>query len=221
LNPHLAAAAVGGLKRRPFATQVIDGLDHSELSSAKLLGAAIALSRHLQQKFPDEKRIGIVLPASKGSVIANLAVALANKVPVGLNFTSGRAAVEAACKRADLGVMITAGAFIQRLADFPWTEQVLKLDEIMPPLKRSILWWWVFSIVAPTRLLLRVLRIPKQGGHAEAVLLFTSGSAGEPKGVILSHRNMLGNVAQFNVLLDATREDAILRLNRHPLVSPR
>jgi acyl-[acyl-carrier-protein]-phospholipid O-acyltransferase/long-chain-fatty-acid--[acyl-carrier-protein] ligase len=210
LDSHLAAAAVRGLKRRPFATVVVDGIDHSKLSSAKLLGAAIALSRYLRHKFPDEKRIAIVLPASKGSVVANLAVALANKVPVGLNFTSGRAAIEAACRRADLRVSITAGAFMPRLADFPWTEHALKLDEIMPPLKRRILLWWMFSIVAPARLLLHWLNIPKQGGHAEAVLLFTSGSSGEPKGVILSHRNMLGNVTQFNVLLDATKDDGIL-----------
>src|SRR5207244_3845565 len=46
--------------------------------------------------------------------------------------------------------------------------------------------------------------------HREAVLLFTSGSSGEPKGVVLSHRNIVGNVSQFRELLDAKKEDAIL-----------
>src|SRR4029077_11151939 len=101
LNRHLAKACVRGLKRRRFSTAVIDGLDHSQLSRAKLLGAAAALSRFLRKKFSD-RRIAIVLPASKGSMVANLAVTLADKVPVDLNFTVGRAANESCCSRANL-----------------------------------------------------------------------------------------------------------------------
>src|SRR6266568_5555663 len=209
LNRHLAEPCVRGLKRRPFATAVIDGLDHSTLSRSKLLGAAIALSDYLRKEFPDE-RIAIVLPASKGSMVANLAVTLADKVPVDLNFTMGRAANESCCKRASLRVAISATQFMERLKDFPWPERVLKLDELMPRLKPQIILWWMMSILLPARLLLRLLKIPKEGGHKEAVLLFTSGSTGEPKGAVISHRNVVGNVSQFRQLLDATKEDAIL-----------
>jgi len=209
LNRHLAEPCIRGLKRRPFATAVIDGLDHSTLSRSKLLGAAIALSDYLRKEFPDE-RIAIVLPASKGSMVANLAVTLADKVPVDLNFTMGRAANESCCKRASLRVAISATQFMERLKDFPWPERVLKLDELMPRMKRQIFFWWMMSILLPARLLLRLLKIPKEGGHKEAVLLFTSGSTGEPKGAVISHRNVVGNVSQFRQLLDATKDDAIL-----------
>ena len=209
LNRHLAEPCVRGLKRRPFATAVIDGLDHSTLSRSKLLGAAIALSDYLRKEFPDE-RIAIVLPASKGSMVANLAVTLADKVPVDLNFTMGRAANESCCKRASLRVAISATQFMERLKDFPWPERVLKLDELMPRMKRQIFFQWMMSILLPARLLLRLLKIPKEGGHKEAVLLFTSGSTGEPKGAVISHRNVVGNVSQFRQLLDATKDDAIL-----------
>src|SRR6266699_4416397 len=202
LERHLAEECVRGLKRRPFATAVIDGIDHSSLSRAKLLGAASALSRHLRKEF-SAQRIAIVLPASKGSMLANLAVTLAAKVPVDLNFTMGRAANESCCRRANLRVAISATRFMERLKDFPWPERVLKLDELMPRLKPQIILWWMISLLVPARLLLRLLKIPKEGGHTEAVLLFTSGSTGEPKGVVVSHRNVVGNVSQFRQLLDA------------------
>jgi acyl-[acyl-carrier-protein]-phospholipid O-acyltransferase / long-chain-fatty-acid--[acyl-carrier-protein] ligase len=209
LDRHLAQECVRGLKRRRFATAVIEGTDHTKLSRAKLLGAAAALSRHLRKEFPDE-RIAIVLPASKGSMVANLAVTLANKVPVDLNFTMGRAANESCCRRANLRVAISATPFMERLKDFPWPERVLKLDELLPGMKRQIILWWIVSALLPTGLLLRLLQIPKKGGHAEAVLLFTSGTTGEPKGVVVSHRNVVGNVSQFRELLDAKKTDAIL-----------
>src|SRR5204863_4656197 len=146
------------------------GIVHSVLSRSKLLGAAAALCRFLRKEFRDE-RVAIVLPASKGSVVANLAVTLAGKIPVDLNFTMGRAANESCCKRANLRVAISATQFIERVKDFPWPERVLKLDELMPQLKRQIIFWWAMSILLPTRLLLRLLQIPKKGGHAEATLL--------------------------------------------------
>src|SRR5436190_17498653 len=209
LNRHLAEACVRGLKRSRFSTAIIDGTDQSKLSRAKLLGAAAALGRFLRKEFSDP-RIAIVLPAGKGSMIANLAVMLAGKVAVDLNFTAGRGANESASKHAGLRVAISATPFMERVKDFPWPQRVLKLDEFMPRLKSRVLFWWMMSIFAPTRLLLRLLQVPKRGGHNEAVLLFTSGSSGEPKGVVLSHRNIVGNVSQFRELLDAKKEDAIL-----------
>jgi acyl-[acyl-carrier-protein]-phospholipid O-acyltransferase/long-chain-fatty-acid--[acyl-carrier-protein] ligase len=163
----------------------------------------------LKKNFPEE-RIAILLPASKAGVVANLAVLLAGRIPVGLNFTAGGTAIAFAEKHAGIHTAISATAFQNRFPVFPWPENVVLLDKLLPELKRKILLWWIASLVLPWRLLARMLQIPQTGGREEAILLFTSGSSGEPKGVVLSHHNIIGNVSQFSVMLDAEPDDMIL-----------
>jgi acyl-[acyl-carrier-protein]-phospholipid O-acyltransferase/long-chain-fatty-acid--[acyl-carrier-protein] ligase len=96
------------------------------------------------------------------------------------------------------------------LEDFPWTPQVIHLDEILPKVKQAIVGWWLLGLVMPSGVLARMLNLPRVGDRAEAILLFTSGSSGKPKGVALTHRNILGNVSQFGVMLDAKKDDVML-----------
>src|SRR6185503_2157068 len=111
---------------------------------------------------------------------------------------------------AGLRTVICATAFRKRLPDFPWPENVLALDELLPGLKAKIFLWWMAAVLLPGGALVRLLGVPPAGDHAEAVLLFTSGSSGDPKGVVLSHRNIVGNVSQFRAMIDAERSDLML-----------
>ncbi|MGB8169390.1 MAG: AMP-binding protein [Chthoniobacteraceae bacterium] len=209
LEGHLGRACVRGLKKNQWHTAIIDGTDHSTLSCGSLLAAAIALAFHVKRKCRG-RRIGIVLPPGKAAIIANLAVALADKTPVNLNFTAGRSSVEAALRIGDVRECITAHAVMKRLADFPWPMHLLHLDAELPALKPQIIAWRIAVALLPAWALSAILGLPRIGDRDEAMILFTSGSSGEPKGVVLSHRNLLGNVSQFALMLDFGRDDAVL-----------
>jgi acyl-[acyl-carrier-protein]-phospholipid O-acyltransferase/long-chain-fatty-acid--[acyl-carrier-protein] ligase len=209
LRRHLGRATISGLKKHQFREAIIDGMDGRRVKRGDLLAASITLSRWIRKNIPDD-RVAVVLPPGVGAVVANVAVTLANKVPVNLNFTAGRTSLESAIQRGQILHALSAKAVMKRLADFPWPQNVYRLEELIPELKPRIIFWRVISLLTPAPLLSSLLGLPHEGGAKEAVLLFTSGSSGEPKGVVLSHRSILGNIAQFSSLLNMTSADSIM-----------
>ncbi len=209
LSGNLAAACLKTLSRDGSRIIVTDGMDGSSLTRTQLLAASIALSRLIRAQVP-EKRIAIVLPSSKGAMIANLAVLLAGKIPVNLNFTSGRSALEACIRKAGIRFCITAGPVRAKLKDFPWPERELLLEKIVPTIKPSAIRWALLAKILPYPILRRIVGVSAKGDRDEAFLLFTSGSSGEPKGVVLTHRNLLANANQFGEMLDLGADDVIM-----------
>lgn len=200
LERHLGREAVRALAKHPGRIAVIDRTaQRRALTAARLLAAAAVLARRIRARVP-EKRVGIVLPPGAGAFIANLAVVCAGKVPVNLNFTAGRAAAEAGLKIAGIGTVISAEAMRARSPHFPWPERTLDLRAELDAAggRCAMLPWFAAAWLLPNQLIPPLLGLPRRGGDLEAALLFTSGSAGEPKGAVLTHRNILANCAQFS-----------------------
>ena len=202
LKRHLGREIVRSLAKRPRHIELVDRTaERRTVSAAQLLAVSAALSRHLRKTVPG-KRVGIVLPPGAGAHIANLAVACAGKVPVNLNFTAGKSAIEASLKLGEIDTVITADAMRAKIPNFPFPANTLDLKQAIEAAggKRAIVPWLLAAWLLPNQWVASLLGLPKVGDNGEAALLFTSGSSGEPKGVVLTHRNIFANCAQISSL---------------------
>ncbi len=207
----LAMALLEGLKKHGSRNRLMDGADDTALSFADILPRAISLAKFIQAE-TTKPRVAIVLPPGKAGLIANLAVLFAGKVPVNLNFTAGHEAIKSCIRQADVDRFITADPFVRKVSSFPWppNRDLIFIERVLPSLKKKIVTWTILCKLLPASALGILLGLSKRSGEDEATLLFTSGSSGEPKGVALSHRNVLANVCQFASRLDLPKGSAIL-----------
>ena len=210
---HIAETILEAAAAHPFHIGIIDhSRERMVLKRGILVAAAYCLAKRIRRQVR-EHRVGIVLPAGTPGVLANYAVCFAGKIPVNINFTLGRAQVEACLQKAKIRTMISVAPMKkqieERLPEFPWTKSQIDILTWMKNINRSeIILAFLQLILLPRFITKRLWRIPTKGGDREAALLFTSGSYGMPKAAVISHRNIIANVTQiddYDILPPKTR----------------
>jgi acyl-[acyl-carrier-protein]-phospholipid O-acyltransferase/long-chain-fatty-acid--[acyl-carrier-protein] ligase len=155
--------------------------------------------------------IGVMLPPSVGGALANLAALTAGKIPVNLNFTAGAEAIDEATRQCDIKTIITSRRFVAKVAIEPAGDLVFLEDVLrgLSPVAR--MWTLVQAALVPT-FMLRRLYDPRtrQTADSLATVIFSSGSTGVPKGVMLSHRNILANIDSMAQVFWVTPQDRMI-----------
>lgn len=214
LNWNLAYAAVMGLSKDTKKEQFYDFSLQRRVNRGTTLAVALTLKEYIQKTFPNEKRIGIALPSCFPGVVVNLAVQMAGKSSVNVNFTMGSDAAKAALKRVGLNCIIGSNKVKAKVSDhapdFPWTDNFQDIGEILKRLgKKAILPKLLMVKTLPAKALIKYYKIPTIGGDKEASIIFTSGSEGAPKAAVLTHRNLMANVLQCREIEIIGQDDTL------------
>jgi acyl-[acyl-carrier-protein]-phospholipid O-acyltransferase/long-chain-fatty-acid--[acyl-carrier-protein] ligase len=154
--------------------------------------------------------VGVLLPASVGGALVNMGLMLAGKTPVNLNFTIGAEAMDAAIAKAGIKTILASKVFLAKAKLEPRPGTVF-IEEMMSGLGKSErLLTYARALLTPTPMLVAA-EAPKGDPFTDlATIMFSSGSTGEPKGVMLSHHNVISNLEAIAQILGAVDEDRVM-----------
>jgi len=200
----LDVMAIYGRSRR-----VAEDVKQIEYSYGDLLKMTLALGRIVAKHSAPDECVGILMPNLAATVCLMIGAGAQGRVPAMLNYKSGSGGMQDACIAANIRTIFASRAFLEQAkleADVAALQgiNILYLEDLRPAMGPGDKLWVLFGMMFP-RLMERSIE-PERA----AVVLFTSGSEGKPKGVVLSHRALLSNVAQLRAVIDFSSQDKVL-----------
>ncbi|MER3440250.1 MAG: hypothetical protein C4296_02580 [Gemmataceae bacterium] len=183
------------------------------LTYGQALAGAILLARKLGPRLGNQQMVGVLLPTTAAGVLVNMALALLRRTAVNLNYTASREAFESAIRQADVQTVLSARTFSRKLpVQVPdnvrtWyiedvREEIGALERVTTYLAVRLLPVWVVERVW--------LRLGSHSAEDLAAIVFSSGSTGDPKGIELTHDNIVSNMESMAQAVYFTPRDRML-----------
>src|SRR5574337_420042 len=200
----LEAISIHGRRRR-----IVEDLKQVEYSYGDLLKMTLALGRIAAKNSAPGECVGILMPNLAATVCMLIGTAAAGRIPAMLNYKAGAAGMGNACAAADIRTILASRAFIEQAKignDVSLLKgiRILYLEDLQKEIGFGDKLWVLKGMLFP-----RTIEKQKDP-ERPAVMLFTSGSEGKPKGVVLSHRALLANIAQIRAVIDFSSDDKVL-----------
>jgi acyl-[acyl-carrier-protein]-phospholipid O-acyltransferase/long-chain-fatty-acid--[acyl-carrier-protein] ligase len=208
LHAVLEAASLHGDSHK-----VATDISRADMSYRSLFTRAFILRGKLEKKLANQQYVGVLLPNSLGALVTFVSLQMLGKVPAMLNFSAGERNILHACNIAAVKTVLTSRAFIEKgklediAAALEKNYSLVYLEDIRPSVSATDKITALVKAVFAKDFLAPVIK--RTDADSPAAVLFTSGSEGSPKGVALSHSNILSNIYQASSVLDLTTSDKL------------
>ncbi len=206
----LPVAFVHAARKHPLRFAMADA-QHARVTFGSALVRAVFLARRLRKIWTGQKMVGLLLPPSVPGALVNHAALLLGKVPVNLNYTVSGETLASCIRQCDIKTVVTSKLFLEKVkftvpCETVMLEEVATTPRLGEKLAAALIAWLI-----PDRWLQRVLGAEKKTGLDDlATVIFSSGSTGDPKGVMLSHYNVGSNIEQLEQVFGLSRHDCVL-----------
>jgi len=199
-------------RRFPLRFMMADGKT-PKVRFFSALTRTIYIARRLRPAIGEREMVGLLLPPSVGGALTNYALTLLGRVPVNLNYTASSEVIASCAKQCDVDVVITSMAFVERFPKLEIPGRTVFLEDVLQaPHALEKLLALLLASTMPQNLLRRAIGAAPGKCNVDdlATVIFSSGSTGDPKGVMLTHYNIGSNIQQVSQVFMLDGRDKIL-----------